>query len=336
MTNVTTVKSLPARPDAAAGAPDETASALTKRPTLLRNGQACYKCNMRRWMRDRGKRRKQPAEKQGQENPAPLQPKFPDPDARRRRSRAAESADQPHEPEAQPESNEPQPAADRARCRGTVAAADPPRPFAPPRTAWSRQSSANARSGRSSDAPSRRSNGRSRRGCGNGRTGRGRRAAQAHAPRPPSNPRSRKARWCCPSDCRARARVRGSSATTFCRCRATWSAFCCSTTSPSSAIRTWSSPRCAPCCGRVYWRGGRGITWMRPTFRRTNAGVGSSWRTISAMRRTPFSSMCRPKSASSATIAASATFPKTSCSAWPASCVRRSSKKGSRKSRSSG
>ena len=30
-------------------------------------------------MRDRGKRRKPPAEKQAQDNPAPLQPKFPDP-----------------------------------------------------------------------------------------------------------------------------------------------------------------------------------------------------------------------------------------------------------------
>src|SRR5271157_3238642 len=34
---------------------------------------------MRRWMRDRNKRRKQPAEQPGQENPAPLQPKFPEP-----------------------------------------------------------------------------------------------------------------------------------------------------------------------------------------------------------------------------------------------------------------
>ncbi len=41
--------------------------------------RACYKCNMRRWMRDRAKRRKQQPEKQGQEQPAPLQPKFPDP-----------------------------------------------------------------------------------------------------------------------------------------------------------------------------------------------------------------------------------------------------------------
>src|SRR5450755_2922958 len=36
---------------------------------------------MRRWMRDRGKRRKSPDDKPGQETPAPLQPKFPDPAA---------------------------------------------------------------------------------------------------------------------------------------------------------------------------------------------------------------------------------------------------------------
>ena len=36
---------------------------------------------MRRWMRDRGKRRKSQDDKPGQENPAPLQPKFPDPTA---------------------------------------------------------------------------------------------------------------------------------------------------------------------------------------------------------------------------------------------------------------
>src|SRR5215471_6287684 len=41
--------------------------------------KACYKNNMRRWMRDRSKRRKQQSEKQGQDQPAPLQPKFPDP-----------------------------------------------------------------------------------------------------------------------------------------------------------------------------------------------------------------------------------------------------------------
>src|SRR5499427_10577140 len=41
--------------------------------------KACYKCNMRRWMRDRAKRRKQQQEKQGQDQPTPLQPRFPDP-----------------------------------------------------------------------------------------------------------------------------------------------------------------------------------------------------------------------------------------------------------------
>jgi len=41
--------------------------------------EACYKCNMRRWTRDRSRRRKPQGEKQGQETPAPLQPKFPDP-----------------------------------------------------------------------------------------------------------------------------------------------------------------------------------------------------------------------------------------------------------------
>src|SRR5665811_197465 len=46
---------------------------------LLPARQACYKCNMRRWMRDRGKRRKTQDDKPGQENPAPLQPKFPEP-----------------------------------------------------------------------------------------------------------------------------------------------------------------------------------------------------------------------------------------------------------------
>jgi len=40
---------------------------------------ACYKCNMRRWMRDRSKRRKQQPEKEGSNQPAPLQPKFPEP-----------------------------------------------------------------------------------------------------------------------------------------------------------------------------------------------------------------------------------------------------------------
>ena len=51
---------------------------------LLPPREACYKCNMRRWMRDRGKRRKPQGEKPGQENPAPLQPKFPDPTSEER------------------------------------------------------------------------------------------------------------------------------------------------------------------------------------------------------------------------------------------------------------
>src|SRR5271157_733529 len=50
-------------------------SALTLPPAP----RACYKCNMRRWMRDRGKRRKQQSEKPGQDQPAPLQPIFPEP-----------------------------------------------------------------------------------------------------------------------------------------------------------------------------------------------------------------------------------------------------------------
>ena len=78
---------------------------------LLPARQACYKCNMRRWMRDRGKRRKSPDDKPGQENPAPLQPKFPDPTA------AEADADRQPDFAAQPEtqaephiaSNEPQP-----------------------------------------------------------------------------------------------------------------------------------------------------------------------------------------------------------------------------------
>ena len=47
--------------------------------TLPPARQPCYKCNMRRWMRDRSKRRKQQPDKQGQDQPAPLQPKFPEP-----------------------------------------------------------------------------------------------------------------------------------------------------------------------------------------------------------------------------------------------------------------
>jgi predicted kinase len=66
---------------------------------------------MRRWMRDRGKRRKPQDGKPGQENPAPLQPKFPDPtaaeaDADRQPDFAAQS-----ETQAEPQitSNKPQP-----------------------------------------------------------------------------------------------------------------------------------------------------------------------------------------------------------------------------------
>src|SRR5215472_16642422 len=48
-------------------------------PRLLPTREACYKCSMRRWTRDRNRRRKPPAEKTPQDNPAPLQPKFPEP-----------------------------------------------------------------------------------------------------------------------------------------------------------------------------------------------------------------------------------------------------------------
>jgi predicted kinase len=55
---------------------------------------------MRRWTRDRNRRRKPPAEKPGQENPAPLQPKFPEP-----QDYAATQGQQP-EFEAQPDEAE--------------------------------------------------------------------------------------------------------------------------------------------------------------------------------------------------------------------------------------
>jgi predicted kinase len=53
-------------------------------------------------MRDRGKRRKPPGEKQGQDNPAPLQPKFPDPvsDENGSDSRQPDFEAQPEQPEA--------------------------------------------------------------------------------------------------------------------------------------------------------------------------------------------------------------------------------------------
>src|SRR5271167_600233 len=66
---------------------------------------------MRRWMRDRGKRRKQQAEKQGQENPAPLQPKFPDPPRDDVASQQPDFEAQPQELKTQPESNDSRPAA---------------------------------------------------------------------------------------------------------------------------------------------------------------------------------------------------------------------------------
>src|ERR1039458_1162148 len=78
---------------------------------LLPARQACYKCYMRRWMRARGKRRKSPDDKPGQENPAPLQPKFPDPTAAE--ADAERQPDFAIQPETQAEShiasNEPQP-----------------------------------------------------------------------------------------------------------------------------------------------------------------------------------------------------------------------------------
>ena len=65
-------------------------------------------------MRDRSKRRKQQPEKPGQENPAPLQPKFPEPTTGEVESQQPQVDVQPSEPETQPESNEFQPAAQAA------------------------------------------------------------------------------------------------------------------------------------------------------------------------------------------------------------------------------
>jgi len=76
---------------------------------LLQPSQACYKCIMRRWMRDRGKRRKQQPEKPGQEAPAPLQPKFPEPASDDNLGNQADQMAPAYEPEDQPESNESQP-----------------------------------------------------------------------------------------------------------------------------------------------------------------------------------------------------------------------------------
>jgi len=74
---------------------------------LPATGQACYKCNMRRWIRDRAKRRKQQGEKQVQENPAPLQPKFPEATPDDVEGRPPDLEAQAQEPETQPASNEP-------------------------------------------------------------------------------------------------------------------------------------------------------------------------------------------------------------------------------------
>jgi predicted kinase len=60
-------------------------------------------------MRDRGKRRKQQAEKQGQENPAPLQPKFPEPAPDEAESRQPDFEAQAATPEAHVEAEESRP-----------------------------------------------------------------------------------------------------------------------------------------------------------------------------------------------------------------------------------
>ncbi|MGO9520223.1 MAG: AAA family ATPase [Candidatus Korobacteraceae bacterium] len=57
-------------------------------------------------MRDRGKRRKQQTEKPTQENPAPLQPKFPEPTSDEAEDRQPDFEVRPQEPEMQPESSE--------------------------------------------------------------------------------------------------------------------------------------------------------------------------------------------------------------------------------------
>ncbi len=62
-------------------------------------------------MRDRGKRRKQQPDKPGQEAPAPLQPKFPDPSGEEAVSDSEQQPEFEAQPEAEPESHEAQPAA---------------------------------------------------------------------------------------------------------------------------------------------------------------------------------------------------------------------------------
>jgi predicted kinase len=104
--------------------------------------KACYKNNMRRWTRDRAKRRKQQQERQGQDQPAPLQPKFPDtiPDDIGNRIEgyespvAAESSDREEQPAAQAGGGDDQPPQgfrrDRNRRRGRRGRGG--RPQAPP------------------------------------------------------------------------------------------------------------------------------------------------------------------------------------------------------------
>ena len=86
-------------------------------PRLLPSSSlaACYKCNMRRWTRDRNKRRKpgeKPGDKPAARRPAPLQPRFPDPlAAKSRECRQPEFEAQPDEAELQ----ESQPVAESRR-----------------------------------------------------------------------------------------------------------------------------------------------------------------------------------------------------------------------------
>src|SRR3974390_3378862 len=87
-------------------------------PTLPQAPLQCYKYTMRRWMRDRSKRRKQQTEKQGQDQPAPLQPKFPDP--------AAWPGGSGHEPPQEPRRDR-----DRNRRRGRRGRGGRPQPPAP-------------------------------------------------------------------------------------------------------------------------------------------------------------------------------------------------------------
>ena len=65
---------------------------------------------MRRWMRDRAKRRKQQSERQGQEQPAPLQPRFPEPipdDIGNRKEAYDEAAAASNEHDSEPEDAQP-------------------------------------------------------------------------------------------------------------------------------------------------------------------------------------------------------------------------------------